>query len=420
MEEHIDLTQLNFQAIQNIENKTLFEKVDLVEKYLHHEIEQKHFFFRRRTTTGSSPVVTIIDAYTQEERELIYLASNDYLNLTKHPKTIEAGEKALQKYGAGAGSVPVLGGSLDIHFELEEKVAAFKGCEDSMIYTSGFGCNCGSLLALLGKNDLAVLDLYVHASIIDGCKNTNIRHFNHNDMAYLERVLKKNHQKYSTLFVIVDGVYSMDGDIAHLKDIVALAKQYGAYVMVDEAHATGVIGRNGRGTPEYWDVEGQVDVVSGTFSKAIGAVGGFIAGKKKLIDYLRIYSRSYMFSTAMAPQATASAIAALDLIQEEEGPRQALWKNIHYFRDNLLKLNFNIGQAETAIFPIIIGNDNKTKEVCKFLHENGVYANYVLYPAVPASLSRIRMSLMSTHTQAHLDRTLELLEHIGKKLAIIA
>jgi len=361
----------------------------------------------------------VIDPYSGEIKEMIYMASNDYLNLTKHPKTIEAGKRALEKYGAGAGSVPLLGGTLDIHIELEKKIAKFKGCEDAILYTSGFGSNCGTLLSLLQNTDVAILDLLVHASIIDGCKNTNIEFFRHNNMASLEKTLQQAKDKYRTKLVVVDGVYSMDGDIAHLDQIVELARQYGAYVMVDEAHATGVIGSHGRGTPEHFNIEGKVDIVAGTFSKGFGGVGGFIAAKKELVEYLHYYSRHYMFSTAPTPQVTGSLIAAIDVIENEPELRKKLWDNIVYLRKNLLELGFNIGNSQTAIFPIIVGDDYKVKEMCRKCHEMGLYANPVLYPAVQKKLARIRLSLMAGHTREHLDRTLEILQHVAKEYDVI-
>ncbi|HYF93249.1 MAG TPA: aminotransferase class I/II-fold pyridoxal phosphate-dependent enzyme [Symbiobacteriaceae bacterium] len=381
--------------------------------------EYHHLQYRRVSTSGSAPVMRVLDAYTGIERDMIYFASNDYLNLTRHPRVIAAGKAALEKYGAGAGSVPLLGGTLDIHVELEEAVARFKGCESALIFTSGFGSNSGALLAMLGEKDCAILDLYVHASIIDGCKRAKTEFFRHNDMRSLERVLKQTEGKYRTRMVIVDGVYSMDGDIAPLDKIVELAHAHGAYVMVDEAHATGVIGRNGRGTPEHFGIEGQVDIVAGTFSKGLGAVGGFIAAKRELVELLHYYSRSYMFSTAMTPQVAGSLIEALRVVVDEPQLRESLWSNIRYFRAGLETLGFNLGHAQTAIFPLIIGDDYKVKEMCRRLHEEGVYANPVLYPAVPKRLARIRLSLMANHTQEHLDRCLNLLEDLGREYGVI-
>ena len=381
--------------------------------------DKRHMQYRRVSLDGSGPVMKVRDAYTGDVREMIYLASNDYLNLTKHPRTIEAGRAALDKYGSGAGSVPLLGGTLDLHIELEQKIAKFKGCESAILYTSGFGSNCGTLLSLLQEEDIAILDMLVHASIIDGCKNTNTKFFRHNDMDSLEKALAKVKDKFRTKLIIVDGVYSMDGDIAKLDRIVELAKAYGAYVMVDEAHATGVIGKTGRGTPQHFDIEGKVDIVAGTFSKALGAVGGFIAAKTELVELLHYYSRPYMFSTAMTPQVAGSLLAAIDVIEDEPEHRQKLWSNITYLKENLLSLGFNLGNSETAIFPIIIGDDYKVKEVCRRLHEMDIYVNPVLYPAVPKKLARVRISIMSSHTRQHLDKALNALEHVGREFEII-
>ena len=388
-------------------------------EYANYIRDKKQDYYRRISVNGSSPVMSVLDPYTGKTNDMINLASNDYLNLTKHPDTIKAGIDAVKKYGSGAGSVPLLGGTLDIHTQLEKKIAEFKGCDDAILYTSGFGSNCGTLLALLQDKDVAILDTLVHASTIDGCKNTNVKYFRHNSLESLEKVLDKCSKQFRTKLVVVDGVYSMDGDIAPLDKIVELAKQYGAYVMVDEAHATGVIGENGKGTPEYFNIEGKVDIVSGTFSKALGGVGGFIATNRELVDLLHFYSRSYMFSTAPTPQVTASLIKALEVIEQEPERRGRLWRNIKFFRENLKKLGFDTGNSETAIFPIIIGDDAKVKEACKMLHESCIYVNPVQYPAVPKRLSRIRMSLMSEHTIENLSRTLDVLESVGKKLAII-
>ncbi|TDT61319.1 aminotransferase class I/II-fold pyridoxal phosphate-dependent enzyme [Fonticella tunisiensis] len=379
----------------------------------------KHLNYKRVSTSGSGPVIKVIDPWTKQEKEMIYFASNDYLNLTKHPRTIEAGINAIKKYGTGAGSVPLLGGTLDLHTELEKKIAKFKGCESAIIFTNGFGSNAGAVSALLGEGGVAILDMLVHASVIDGCKGKNVEFFRHNNMDSLEKVLKKVKDKYRTKIVIVDGVYSMDGDIAHLDKIVELAHAYGALVMVDEAHATGVIGKNGRGTPEHFNIEGKVDIVAGTFSKAVGVVGGFIASTKEIITYLSFYARSYMFSTAQTPQSTASIIEALNVIEEEPELREKLWDNIRYFKSGLLRIGVDIGNSETAIFPIIIGDDLKVKNMCRDLHDAGIYVNPVLYPAVSRRLSRIRISLMATHEKEHLDRALNVIEDLAKKYSII-
>lgn len=389
------------------------------QSYIDDAYALKQLQYRRVSLTGSGPEMDVIDPYTGQIRTMINMASNDYFNLTKHPRTIDAGIRAIQKYGSGSGSVPLLGGTLDIHIELEKRVSRFKSCEDAIIYSNGFGSNAGTLAAILKKNDIAILDMLVHASIVDGCKGTKVEFFRHNNLASLEKVLRKVKDSYRTKLVVVDGVYSMDGDISPLNEIVEIAHQYGAYVFVDEAHATGVLGKNGRGTPEHYHIEGKVDFVAGTFSKALGVVGGFVAGPKEVINYLHYYSRTYMFSTAMTPQTAASLIEAMNVIEEEPELRRKLWDNIHYFRKNLLEMGFDIGNSQTAIFPIIVGDDYKVREICRELHENNVYVNPVQYPAVPKKLSRVRISLMSSHTTKHLNRVLELLETFGRKYGIV-
>lgn len=415
----LDYDSASLKDFYDMEDKDIIERAKSFGQYAKHIKAVKHNYYKRVSYTGSGPTMEILNSHTGQKKEMIYLASNDYLNLTKHPRVIEAGIEATKKYGAGAGSVPLLGGTLDIHIELEEKIAKFKGCESAVLYTSGFGANCGTLLALLQEKDVAILDMLVHSSIIDGCKNTNMKFFKHNDLNSLERTLSKAKDKFRTKLVVVDGVYSMDGDIAPLDKIVELAKAYNAYVMVDEAHATGVIGDNGRGTPEHFMLEGKVDIVSGTFSKGLGGVGGFTAASRELTELLYFYSRPYMFSTAPTPQVTGSLIEALNVIENEPERRERLWKNIKYFKKNLLELGFDIGNSQTAIFPIIIGDDYKVKEACRMLHEAGIYANPVLYPAVGKKVARIRMSLMSEHTIQHLDCALNALEITGKKLGII-
>ncbi len=415
----MDSSKYSLRDFMYIPNADIMEKASIFQDYTNDIKKKRHYQYRRVSLNGSGPTMEVVDNYTGKVKEMIYMASNDYLNLTRHPRVVSAGQSALLKYGTGAGSVPLLGGTLDIHCQLEKDIAAFKGCEDAIIYTSGFGSNCNTLLALLGKQDIAILDQFVHASIVDGCSGTNVRYFRHNKMEALEKILAQVKDKYVTKLVVVDGVYSMDGDIAPLDKIVELAHQYGAYVMVDEAHATGVIGKNGRGTPEHFSLENKVDIVAGTFSKGLGSVGGFIASNSKLIEYLRFYSRGYMFSTAMTPQTAGSLCEALKVIVEEPNLREKLWNNIRYFRDNLLSLGFNLGNAETAIFPIIIGDDWKVKEMGRRLDEIGIYVNPVFYPAVSRKLSRIRISLMAQHTKAQLDTVLNALEDLGREYNII-
>lgn len=398
---------------------SIVEKAAAFYAYCEKLKENNHYHYKRVASTGSLPVREVKDLVTGDIKEMYYLASNDYLNLTNHPGVIEAGVKALYEYGAGAGSVPLLGGTLEIHEELARKIAAFKKCEDAILYTSGFGANSGSLSALLGPNDLAILDMLTHASIIDGCSRTNKRFFAHNDMKSLETILKSTQGKYKSVLIAVDGVYSMDGDIAPLDKIYELAKKYGAYIYVDEAHASGVIGEKGRGTPSHFGLEGKIDFVAGTFSKGLGCVGGFVATSKEFAHMLNYFARNFMFSTAMTPQVAGSAIKAIEIVENTDERRERLWRNIEFFREGLITTGFTLNNCETAIFPIILGSDILVWEATRMLHDLNVYVNPVTYPAVAAKKSRIRMSLMSEFTTEQLSEVLNRLEYVGNKLKII-
>ena len=276
--------------------------------------------------------------------------------------------------------------------------------------------------ALVRKGDVVINDRLNHASIIDGCvlSGGTLRTFKHNDLASLEKVLQTTEKHgCNGKLIIVDGVFSMDGDITNLPGIKALADRYHARIMIDEAHATGVIGPNGRGTPEHFNMEGQIDLVAGTLSKALAVVGGFVASSKEVVNYLRFYARSHMFSTALPPAAAGALMAGIDVIQNEPQLRQRLWTNIEYMRTNLQRMGFNLGNSETAIIPIIVGADDLLKKVSREIHRAGIFVNPVYYPAVPKKSSRLRLSLMATHTQEDLDDTLAVLERVGKKYGLI-
>lgn len=402
-----------------LDGMSMRDRLGMVNEFVEDYQRKRHYQYRRVSLDGSSPVMEVHDAYDGTRRRMVNLASNDYLNLTKHPKVVAAGMAALEKYGAGAGSVPLLAGTLDIHKRLERRAAEFKGCEDALLFTSGFGMNYGVLSTLLRKNDAAIIDMYAHASLADGCRHTNRIPFRHNDMASLEAALSRAARKYVNRIVVVDGVYSMDGDIAPLDRIVELAHAYGALVMVDEAHASGVVGRNGRGTPNHCGVEGKVDIVAGTFSKGLGSVGGFVASSREIINYLHILSRPYFFSTAPAPAVSGALLAAFDVVEQESRLRERLWENIGYFRSSLQAMGFDLGDAQTAIFPLIIGDDWKVKELCLRLHRSDIYANPVPYPAVPKRLARVRMTVTAGLERVDLDRALEAVERHSRDLGII-
>jgi glycine C-acetyltransferase len=402
-------------------DRDVFAKARPFWHFIQDTLQRKHNTYRRTLVGSNGHRVTIRDPYTGQLREMVMMASNNYLGLTTHPRVVEAGRVANEKYGAGAGGVPLLAGNLDLHHQLEEKLARFKSSEDCIVFSSGYSNNVGCISALIRKGDVALNDRLNHASLIDGCRFSGgeLRTFKHNNMESLERVLAECDQKYLGKLVVVDGVFSMDGDITNLPEVVKISQRYGARVMIDEAHATGVIGEHGRGTPEHFQMEGQIDIVAGTLSKGLGGVGGFACSTREVINYIRFYARSYMFSTALPPAVTASLIEALSVIEQEPELRARLWDNIRYVHKSLRGMGFDIGTTETAIVPVLVGDDLLLREMTWRIHEAGIFANPVFYPAVPKKLSRMRLSIMATHTQDDLDQTMSAFEKIGRELAII-
>lgn len=349
---------------------------------------------------------------------IISFIANDYLGMSQREETKQAGIDAIRKYGTGACAAQVIGGYLDIHKQLEMEIASFVGQEDAILFSSGFGANAGVLRALLGKNDIALTDPFIHTSTLAGLHETNIKRIGHNDLEYLEMVLKDVKDKYKTKLVIIDGVYSQDGDLSLLPEIIALCKAHDAMLMVDDAHGIGVMGPNGRGTVEYFNCLGQVDIITGTFSKSFGCVGGFVAASKKIIQYLRFYTDSNVFSAALTPQVTASVLKALELIKAKPEIRKKLWNNTNYLRKELDKRGFDIGKSVTPIFPIMIRDNKKVYQIAKMLQEKGIFTIAIVYPAVRTKEARLRVSILSTHKKEHLDSLVSALEEINKIILI--
>jgi glycine C-acetyltransferase len=400
-------------------DEDIFTKTNLFYDYARDYIDKRYFTYFRQLLTSCSPRVTIMDRYTGREKEMIMLASNNYLGLSTHPAVIEAGLEVLKKYGSGLCGSPLLCGYSEEHKKLEQKLARFKGCEDAIIFPTGFSTNLGTISALLRKNDVVVSDRLDHASIIDGALHSGaqFRTFPHNDMEKLEKVLKSTQGKGR--LVIVEGVYSMDGDLSCLDKITALTEEYRARLMVDEAHATGVLGETGRGCIEHFHLEGRVDIVMGTFSKSLAAMGGFICSKKEVINYIRFYARAYFFSASLSPVIVACVSKALDLIQNETDLRKKLWQNINYMKENLKSIGFNLCDSHSAIIPIVIRDEVKLRKIVRDIHERGVFLNAVFFPAVPRDSSRIRLSIMASLTKKDLDEALTVLEDVARKYGII-
>ena len=415
----MDSDKYSMADFKEYDDIDIFKKTDYFYEYSKDYINKKYYTFFRTLLTQCSPRVLIKDRYSGKKKEMIMLASNNYLGITIHPKVIEAGGAALKKYGSGLCGSPLLCGYSQIHKDLEMKLAEFKSCEDAMIFPSGFATNLGTITALLRKNDVIILDRLNHASIIDGAlfSGAQFRTFKHNDLDDLERILKACKDKGK--MIIAEGVYSMDGDLSPLKGIKILANKYNARLMVDEAHATGVLGENGKGSVEFHDMEGTVDIIMGTFSKSLGAMGGFICSTKKVINYIRFYARSYFFSASLSPVVIACVKAAINIIKLEPELRIKLWSNIKYLKNNLKSLGFNIGNSNSAIIPIIIGDDILLRKMAVEIHEKGLFLNSVFFPAVQKDSARIRLSVMATLNKKDLDDALNILENVGRKNKII-
>ena len=363
---------------------------------------------------------------TIDGKHVINIASNNYLGLTTHPRLRAAAMDALKKYGVGSGAVRTVAGTMRIHMQLEEKIAKFKNVEACVVFQSGFAANAGTVSAILGKDDFIISDELNHASIIDGARlsRAKIKVFRHKDAAHAEELLKEIKDEPGHKLLITDGVFSMDGDIGPLPALCDVAEKYGAIMMVDDAHASGVLGQNGRGTIDHFNVHGRVDIQVGTLSKAIGALGGYVCGSKDLIDFLYHRARPFLFSTSHPPSVAATCIAAFDLLEEEPQLMDQLWANTRFFKKELGGLGFNIGgqntpASETPITPIIIGDGKLTMDFSRELFKEGVFATGIAFPTVPEGKARIRTIMSATHTQDQLSRALEVLKKVGKRMGIL-
>ncbi|HEY2472564.1 MAG TPA: glycine C-acetyltransferase [Terracidiphilus sp.] len=359
-------------------------------------------------------------------REVINLASNNYLGLANHPRLIEASLKATRELGVGSGAVRTIAGTMRIHMELEERIARFKNVEACVVFQSGFAANSGTVSAILGKEDFILSDELNHASIIDGARlsRAKIKVFRHKDIAHCEQLLNEVANEPGHKLVITDGVFSMDGDIGPVDKLATLAEKYGAIMMVDDAHASGVLGRNGRGSVDHFGMHGRVDVQVGTLSKAIGALGGYVCGSKDLIDYLYHRARPFLFSTSHPPSVAASCIAAFDIVEQEPERIERLWDNTRYFQGELRRSGFNIGgintpATETPITPVIIGEGRAAMDYSRALFDEGVMGTGIAFPTVPEGKARIRLILTSEHTRAQLDRALETLERVARRMGLL-
>ncbi|MBW4827203.1 MAG: glycine C-acetyltransferase [Clostridiaceae bacterium] len=354
-------------------------------------------------------------------KRVINLSSNNYLGFANHPRLKKAAIEAVEKYGAGAGAVRTIVGNMDIHEELEKLLAEFKREEAAFIYQSGFNCNAGTIQAITEKGDLIISDELNHASIIDGSRLSKADKtiYKHSDIDHLEKVLKENRDKYNNILIITDGVFSMDGDIAKLPEIVELAEKYEAMTYVDDAHGSGVLGESGRGTVDHFNLHGRVDFSIGTLSKAIGVVGGYVAGSETMYEWLNHRARPVLFSTSLPPAAVGAIMEALRMLMESTEYTDRLWDNAKYFKSKLGTLGFDTGHSETPITPVIIGDEAKTMEFSRKLLENGVFVSGIVFPTVPKGTGRVRCMVTAGHTKEQLDRAVEVFEKVGKEMNIL-
>jgi glycine C-acetyltransferase len=370
----------------------------------------------RELQTACGPVCRV------DGREVINLASNNYLGLADHPKLKEAAIEAIRRYGVGSAAVRTIAGTMSLHLELERRIAEFKKTEACVVFQSGFAANAGTVAAILGPDDHIVSDELNHASIIDGCRlsKARIHIFPHKDVAAADRILSELDGVPGRKLLITDGVFSMDGDIAPLPQLVEVAERHGAIMMVDDAHASGVLGRAGRGTVDHFNLHGRVHIQVGTLSKAIAAIGGYVCGSRDLIEFLYHRARPFLFSTSHPPSVAATCLAALDLLEKEPERIERLWQNTEYFKGELRKAGFQTGASETPITPILIGDAALAFRFSDELFEEGVFATGVGYPTVPKGKARIRTIVTAVHTREHLDRALEILVRVAKRLGILA
>jgi len=354
-------------------------------------------------------------------REVINLSSNNYLGFTTHPKLRARALEAIEKFGVGSGAVRTIAGTMSIHLELEEKIARFKHVEASVVFQSGFTANAGTVQAILGREDIIISDQLNHASLIDGCRlsRAEIKIFPHKDLEACEGILKEIAARPCRKLLVTDGVFSMDGDIAPLPQLVELAEKYGCIMMIDDAHASGVLGRNGRGTVDHYNLHGRVDIQVGTLSKAIGALGGYVCSTRDAIEFLYHRARPFLFSTSHPPSVAATCLAAFEVLEEEPELIDRLWANTRFFKEGLKRLGFNTGVSETPITPVIVGDAALAHQFSRELFAAGVFAQSLGFPTVPEGKARIRTIVTATHTQEELTRALEILESVGKKLKII-
>lgn len=406
--------------VDTLENEDLFDKTNRLAEVLSSGIMTGNEALGMVTMDKVKPELDIREK-DGNIRHVIMLGSNSYLNLSTHPQVMEGARKALEEFGYGMGAVSNYAGITDIHKELEKRIAKFYGTEDAIVFPSGYGANVGIVSALCGKNDVIINDAANHASIFDGCvlSGAEIKVYPHRDMKGLERILSRIPAEKTGRLIITDGVFSMDGDMAPLDEIVKLAQKYNARVMVDDAHGVGIVGPTGRGTAEYFNVMDKIDLHVGMLSKGPGGLGGYCAASKKVIQYLRLYARSYFFSTALPASVAGGLNEVFKLLETDNAGRTKLWENTEYLKSKLLEKGFDIGHSQSAVVPVMVYSEPILFEMYDKLRKRGVYVNIVTYPAVRRKECRLRLCTMKELSFEQIDKAVEIIAELGKEYGLI-
>ena len=415
--------KVDFATYKNSSDTSILGKVrDFQKHFSEHERLGLNLYSKPAMLSGCDREVTVLDRFTGEHKQMLMFGSNSYLNATCNDKCVSKSLEVIKTFGVGSGGVPLLSGTTIYQNQLEKLLADISGCDDSILFTSGFTANTGAILGLARPNNLLIYDKLNHASLIDGAiiSGAKIMRYLHSNMTSLEKILSENFEQYSGgMMIVTDGVFSMDGDIANMPEIIRLAKKYNALVLIDEAHSTGVIGDRGAGTLSHFGITDRENViVTGTLSKAIGLVGGYITSSKEIIDYLRIYARSNMYSTSLPPNVCASAIEVIKYMQES-GAIERVMANSDYLKSGLKAMGYNILNSTTSLIPVIIGDPYILTSMSKDIFNQGIFVNYIFPPVVPPKLSRIRIGAMSSHTKEDLDSLLSVMKNVGQKYGLL-
>ena len=414
--DHINSDELTQVDFANWESDDLFEVAEYFNAYLTDADKKKYMVYGQPLMSSPTPEFDVFDHYAGKIRKFLNFCSYNYLGYSFHTEVIKAVQQALNKYGTGAVSAPLLSGVYDVTKHLEKEIAQFKKQEAAMVFPTGYSSNLGIISGLLRPGDAAVLDILSHASIYDGVRlsGADTKLFSHNNPRGLEKTLKKLNTK--RIMVCLEGVYSMDGDLANLPELIPICKKYGARILLDEAHSSLIFGETGAGVAEHFGLENEIDIAIGTFSKAFGAIGGFAAGESKIMTYLRMYARSYVFSCAIAPHTAAGILKVLELYKKDKSPKNKLWENTRYMWEKLRNAGLDIGETKSQVIPVMAGNDLRLREISKRIMQKGLYTGVVTYPAVSKNKTRLRLSVSSSHTKAQIDKAVQILKEVFEEM----